>query len=136
MLLFACLFSKKKPGTTLIQQGKIRNGLPCWLNFKESACQCRRQEFDPWIEKIARKTKGQPTPVFLPGKSLNPWSRKIPHVVGQLSSFSTATEPMCASAHEKPPEEVVAPQLESSPYLLQLEKALGQQQRHSTAKNK
>ena len=43
---------------------------------------------------------------------------KIPHVVGQLSSFSTATEPMCASAHDKPPEEVVAPQLES--YLLQL----------------
>ena len=69
MLLFACLFSKKKPGTTLIQQGKIRNGLPCWLNFKESACQCRRQEFDPWVQKIARKRKGQPTPVFLPGKS-------------------------------------------------------------------
>ena len=25
--------------------------------------------FDPWVEKIPWRRKGQPTPVFLPGKS-------------------------------------------------------------------
>ena len=32
---------------------------------KESACQCR---FNPWAQKILYRSKGQPTPVFLPGK--------------------------------------------------------------------
>ena len=35
-------------------------GPPWWLSGKESACQCRRHRFDPW-------------------------SRKMPHAVGQLS---------------------------------------------------
>ena len=34
---------------------------------KESACQCRRSEFDTWVGKIPWKRKRQPTPVFLPG---------------------------------------------------------------------
>ena len=33
-----------------------------------SACQCRRHEFDPWVEKIPWRRKWQPTPVYLPGK--------------------------------------------------------------------
>ena len=40
-------------------------GLPRWLSGKESACQCR---FNPWAQKILYRRKGQPTPVFLPGK--------------------------------------------------------------------
>ena len=44
-------------------------GLPRWLSGKESTCQCRRHEFDPWIRKIPWRRKWQPTPVFLPGKS-------------------------------------------------------------------
>ena len=36
---------------------------------KESACQCRRLRFDPWIRKIPWRRKWQPTPVFLPGES-------------------------------------------------------------------
>ena len=36
---------------------------------KESACQCRRHGFHPWIRKIPWKRKWQPTPVSLPGKS-------------------------------------------------------------------
>ena len=36
---------------------------------KESACQCRTPEFDPWVGKIPQRRKWQPTPVFLPGKS-------------------------------------------------------------------
>ena len=35
---------------------------------KESACQCRRHRFNPWVRKILRRRKWQPTPVFLPGK--------------------------------------------------------------------
>ena len=43
--------------------------LPGWLSGKESACQCRRHVFDPWIGKIPWRRKWQPTLVFLAGKS-------------------------------------------------------------------
>ena len=39
---------------------------------KKYACQSRRRKghgFDPWVSKIPWRRKGQPTPVFLPGKS-------------------------------------------------------------------
>ena len=58
------------------------------LSGKESACQCRRHEFSPWVGKIAWRRKRQPTPVFLPGKShrqrrlagYNPWGhRRVRH---------------------------------------------------------
>ena len=59
-------------------------GLPWWLNSKESNCQCRRSQLDPWVGKIPWKRKRQPTPVFLPGKShgqrrlvgYSPWGHK------------------------------------------------------------
>ena len=44
-------------------------GFPWWLSGKESSCQCKRHEFDPWVRKIPWRRKWQPTPVFLPGKS-------------------------------------------------------------------
>ena len=44
-------------------------GLPRWLSSKESACQCKRPKFDPWIRKVPWRRKWQPTPVFLPRKS-------------------------------------------------------------------
>ena len=44
-------------------------GFPLWLSGREPACQCRRCRFDPWVRKILRRSKWQPTPVFLPGKS-------------------------------------------------------------------
>ena len=37
---------------------------------KESACQCRRDEFNPWVGKIPWSRKLRSTPVFLPGNSL------------------------------------------------------------------
>ena len=43
--------------------------LPWWLSGKESTCQRRRPEFDPWVRKIPWKRKMQPTLVFFPGKS-------------------------------------------------------------------
>ena len=45
-----------------------------WLSGKESACQCRRSKFDPWVQKIPWRRKWQPTPVFLPGKCHGQWS--------------------------------------------------------------
>jgi len=58
-------------------------GLPRWLGGKESACQCRKCGFNPWVGKIPCRRKWQPAPVFLPGKSYGqmslagyiPWSR-------------------------------------------------------------
>ena len=44
-------------------------GLPWWLHGKESTYQCKRRGFHPWVWKMPWRRKGQPTPVFLPGKS-------------------------------------------------------------------
>ena len=46
-----------------------RLGLSWWLSGKETACQCRRHGFDPWVGKILWSRKWWLTPVFLPGKS-------------------------------------------------------------------
>ena len=58
--------------------------LPRWLSGKDSACQCRRHGFSPWVWKISWSKKWQPALVFLPGKShgqrslvgYSPWGRK------------------------------------------------------------
>ena len=42
---------------------------PRWLGGKESACQCGRHRFDPWVGKIPWRRKRQPTPVSLPEES-------------------------------------------------------------------
>ena len=49
-------------------------GLPQWPSGIESACQCRRRKFDPWIGKILWSRRWQPTPVFLPEESCG-WRR-------------------------------------------------------------
>jgi len=46
-----------------------RDRLPKWLSGKESACQCRRHGFDPWVGNIPWRRAWQPTPVFLLGRS-------------------------------------------------------------------
>ena len=59
---------------------------------KESTCQCRRCRFDPGVRKIPWRRKWQPTPVFLPGKSLiqrslagySPWGCKESDMTEQL----------------------------------------------------
>ena len=43
--------------------------LSWWFSGKESACQCRRHRFDPWVGKVPCRRACQPTPVFLPAKS-------------------------------------------------------------------
>ena len=47
----------------------IHRTLPWWLSGKESASQCKRLRFNPWVRKIPWKRKWQPTLVFLPGES-------------------------------------------------------------------
>ena len=48
----------------------ITLGLPRLLSDKESACRCRKLGFNLWVGKIPLRKKWQPTPVFLPRKSL------------------------------------------------------------------
>ena len=59
------------------------NNLSHWLSCKESACQCRRHRFNPWVRKFPWRTKWQPIRVFLPGESheqslvgYGPWGHK------------------------------------------------------------
>ena len=72
--------------------------LPRWLKDKDSTCQCRRHrrcEFNPWVGKIPRRKKWQPTPVFLPEKfhgrrslvSYSPWDRKESDTTKQLHFY-------------------------------------------------
>ena len=49
-------------------------GLSRWLSDKESAYQCMRHGFYPWVRKIPWRRKWLPTPVFLPGKI--PWTEE------------------------------------------------------------
>ena len=73
----------RRTATEKIKQ-KNQLGLPRWLSGKQSACQCRRRRFNPWVQKIPWRRKWQPTPVFLPGKSqrqrnlvgYSPWGHK------------------------------------------------------------
>ena len=56
---------------TLYTNLYLQMGFPVGASGKESACRCRRcqrHRFDPGVRKIFWRRKGQPTPVFLPGK--------------------------------------------------------------------
>ena len=44
------------------------------LSGKESACQCRRCRFHPWVSKVPWRRKWQPTPELFPGITL--WTEK------------------------------------------------------------
>ena len=59
----------EKNGDQLISGTYCHLGLPRWLSGKESACQCRRLRFDPWVVKICWRRNWQSTPIFLPGES-------------------------------------------------------------------
>ena len=69
---------------SILQCCYIIVGLPWWLSNKESACQYRRQGFNPWVRNIPWRRKWKPTPVFLPGEfhgqrslmGYSPWGRK------------------------------------------------------------
>ena len=74
-LLSLCTKNNCGMGLRLTALGRPLRTLVCkrrlsrWLSCKESARQCRRHGFDPWVGKILWRRKWQPTPVFLPGES-------------------------------------------------------------------
>ena len=50
------------------------SNFPGGTSGKEPTCQCRkckRRSFDPWVKKIPWRRKWQPTPVLLPGESMD-----------------------------------------------------------------
>ena len=86
---------------------RLTYGLPRRRSGKESACQCRRCRFDPWVRKILQSRKRKPAPGLLPGEShgqrslagYSPWGisfsiipSKSTHIVanGKISFFFMA----------------------------------------------
>ena len=66
---------------------------------KESSWQCRRYEFDLWVEKISCRRKWQPTPIFLKGESHGQRSLAaytVQGVLKNLTGLSNWTELNCA----------------------------------------
>ena len=45
--------------------------LPWWLRWKRIYLECRRPGFDPWAGRIPWRRERLPTPVFLPGNSMD-----------------------------------------------------------------
>ena len=39
-------------------------GLPWWLSGKESICQCKKHEFDPWVRNILWRRKWRHSSIF------------------------------------------------------------------------
>ena len=65
-----------------------------WLQFTCQCKRCKRCGLDPWVEKISRSRKRQPSPVFSPGKShgqkslvgYSPWGHKDSDMTEPLSA--------------------------------------------------
>ena len=49
--------------------------------------QCKRPRFNPWVKKIPRSRKWQPTPVFLPGKFHGQRSLAGDHMVAKSQTW-------------------------------------------------
>ena len=72
----------------------LLSGLPRWLSGKESACQCRRLEFDPWVRKIPWRRDWR----LLPGEcygqrslvGYSPWVQKELDMTQQVNDRSPA----------------------------------------------
>ena len=65
-------------------------GLPWWLSSKQSANQCRRCGFNPWVRKTPWRMAWQHTPIFLPGKSFE--QRSLVGYSPQSNKESNSTE--------------------------------------------
>ena len=69
------------------------------LRGKESACQCRRCGFSPWVRKMPWRRKWQPTPVFLPGESRGQRSLAGYTVHGVAKSQTRLSAYACTHTH-------------------------------------
>ena len=80
--------------------GPDLKGFPGGTSGKEPTSRCRRHErcqFDPWVRKIPWRQKWPPTPVFLPGESMDrgAWRTKpsgVPRDASQLHSIPDFSE--------------------------------------------
>ena len=75
---------------------------------KEFACQCRRHKrwgFNPWVRKTLWRRKWQPSPVFLPGNSMDrrAWWGTVHGVTKSRTWLSTHT-------HARTPSIALSPQ--------------------------
>ena len=66
-------------------------GFPGGASGKEPTCKCRRFNrfgFDPWVGKIPWRRTWQPTPVFLPGESMErgAWWATVHEVAKELNT--------------------------------------------------
>ena len=66
-------------GTGLLVLVCRQDQLPRWPGGKESACQCRRRRFNPWVGKILWRRKWQPTPLVSARESHgeDPWQATV-----------------------------------------------------------
>ena len=74
----------------------LRGRLPWWLRWQRICLQWGGPGFDPWVGKILRGRKWQPTPVFLPGKphiqrSLVATDHRVAQSQTRLKQLSTHT---------------------------------------------
>ena len=65
--------------------------LKTWFSSKESACQCRRCGFNPWVRKIPWRRKWQPTPIFLPEEFHGQRSLTWGHIEWDMTEQPTLT---------------------------------------------
>ena len=71
-------------------------GFPGGSDTKESACQCRRLGFGPWVGKMPWRRKWQPSPAFSPGEPLgqrslvgySAWGRKELYVTKPMYMYT------------------------------------------------
>ena len=95
MLQF-CMIPSAISWLCLTMSYPISWGLPRWLSGKESACQCRRHQFDPWVWKIPWRRKWLSTPYSCLGNPMDrgawwatvlgvakslPWLHKWAHIL-------------------------------------------------------
>ena len=91
----------------------ILKGFPGGSVTKESACQCRRCGFNPWVGKIPWRRKWQSTPVFLSGKfhgqrslaGYSPWGCKESVVKNLLANAGDAGDMVSIPGLGRFPEE-------------------------------
>ena len=67
---FECTSPKSLRRIKFSHMSEAQQGFPGGSAGKESACQCRKPRFSPWVGKIPWTRAWQPTPVFLPAAAI------------------------------------------------------------------
>ena len=86
-------FSESDPFPSLLKRPLCLHWASLVAQMVKICLQCRRPRFNPWVRKIPWRMKQQPTPVLLPGKSMDGGSwQATAHGVAksqkQLSDFT------------------------------------------------